>query len=464
MAAVNDVDRVSSILDAAAQTGLRPVPVEVVRVPKGDNATRPAADMSTEDQVILSALVYLIRAATPSAFVLFSGEGSQTFSEFEHFPISQENVEYVLEADVANFYENVSHERLAYEIIGLTGRADVAEGLTRLLESWMGDTRGLPQGPVASNALADIYISPAARALDRAGYRFSRYSDDFRVLASTWPETKDAQLALETALHGLGLAAAPGKLRTPKLQTYKNALERVNDPRLVDETFREAVQEVDSEEYAPGLVLEEVTPEVVAHAETILDEVLAQDDVDVLATRLLRRALPRLGAGRSTSALESLPVLVGKYAHATTSLARYVRALIGTDVEKDAIETVLTILNSDHFKFPWQVGWLLNAICPAEESDAIAGFASTALVSSRLPWFARGQAALALALHGQLPRTTDYVSIYERATRASRPDFVAAVAVANPQWAGGFLRSVSNDSPVLAVVSQLPPEVVREWV
>jgi hypothetical protein len=354
---------------------------------------------------------------------------------------------------------------LAHELIGLTGRADATEALVRLLESWMGSTRGLPQGPSASNVLADIYISPAARALDRAGFRFRRYSDDFRVLATTWREAREAQLVLERALYDLGLAAAPGKARTLKLETYQIALSRVNDPRLQSPVVREAFDELEAEDYVPQLAAPvTVSPEEVTRAAEVVQEITPLS-VNVLTTRLLRRAIPTLAVGRSRAVLDRFPILLAKYAHLTPVMASYFRQLMGSDAEHDAVEAVASALRSESFKFPWQIGWLFSAVSHAHaRSTTVADLAAEALESDALPWFARGQAALALAVHGRLPRPTEYVDVYELSSRAVRPDLVAAVGVGSPPWRSPFLRSIASESPVLASVQDLPIDSYREWV
>lgn len=458
--------RTADVLSGQSSVGLRPIPVEIVRAPKGDRATRPAADMSVEEQILLSALTELVRQNIPPDFVAFTDE--DRYEEFERFPLEAAEVAYVVEADVASFYQNISHERLASELIGLTGRADATDALVRLLEAWMGDTRGLPQGPAASNLLADIYLSPAARTLDRAGFRFRRYSDDFRVIAATWEEAKSAQLALEAALYELGLAVAPGKLRALKLETYRARVARVNDQRLQRAVFRDAVEELEAGEYAPQPDrLEGIGPVEVARAEEVLREVVALQNPDVLATRLLRRTLFTLAAGGSPSALDSFPILLARYAHLAPVLSLYARELMATDFERATVARVVRVLQSTSYKFPWQIGWLLSALCHARErSQAAAAVVGGALHSDHLPWFARGQAALALAIHGRLPRPTEFVDVYELSSRAARADFVAAVALApGSSWRSSFLKSVATaESPVLSAIGELPTDSYRDWL
>lgn len=459
--------RVADVLAALATAGYRADEPETVRVPKFDRTTRPGSDMATEDQVVYAAVVDAIRARIHEGYVTFTGSGEheQSYGEFERYPLTEADARYVLEADASAFYQYIDHEVLAYELLGLTGWAEAAEAISRLLEAWAGGSRGLPQGPWPSYVLADVYISTVARSLLRAGIRFRRYSDDFRIVATTWSEVREAQLKLEEAFHAIGLVVAPGKLKTPKIETYRSYLERVDDPRLQSEESREAFAELETGEYEPPAAAPRaVTARERQRAETVLQEQLDALPITVLSTRLIRRALPKLGRGQSDIGIRLLPRLLARYPHLSPNIAAYLGLLMGTDLEDRAVGSVLSWLQGSAYRFPWQVGWLLSALTRADsQHDEIAAFAGAAVYRDDVPWFARGQAALALAIHGSLPTPTEYVSVFERSPRATRADLAAAVVVGQPRWRRQFLDGVSAD-PVLEAVTQLDPDELQSWL
>jgi hypothetical protein len=465
--AVTGRERVAEVLGALAATGHRPDQPEIVRVPKFDRTTRPGTDLAIEDQIIYAALVDAVRARIHVGFVTFTGSGEhdQSYGDFERYPLSEEDARYVLEADVSAFYQYIDHEILAYELIGLTGWAEASEAIVRLLEAWTGASRGLPQGPWPSYILADIYISAVARSLLRAGFRFRRYSDDFRIVASTWTEVREAQLRLEEALHAIGLVIAPGKLKTPKIETYRSYLERVDDPRLKSVASREAFAELEASEYEPaGPAPRAVTSQEVERATEVLEEQLEAFPITVLGTRLIRRTLAKLGRGGSTVGLRLLPRLLARYPHLTPNVSAYVRLLMGSNREDQAVRAILSWLQGPAYRFPWQVGWLLSALTRAEsQHEDAATFATSVMYRDDVPWFARGQAALVMAMHGSLPTPTEFVSVFERSPRATRADLVAAVVIGQPRWRGLFLDGVASD-PVLGEVAELDTDDYQAWL
>jgi hypothetical protein len=458
------------VLNASLATGYSPSLVEQVQVPKLGLTTRPAADLSIEDQVVLASLVAFLRQKVHAGLVTFTGKvgGGISYKEFENFPVTVTNAKYVLEADAASFYEYVGHERLGYELVGLTGEAATTDALLRLLEGWLGAPRGLPQGPKASETLADIYISPVGRALARAGFQFVRYSDDFKIPVDSWNEARRAQLLLEAFMRDVGLVIAAGKLRTPRMKTYQRYLAKVEDSEDEDteqvgaQEAAEEDEDIDyfSREFEAGLV----SPEELTSASQSLRKYLRRKRVDFEGTRIVTRALRSLAKGRSIAAIPALTRLLYRYPHLTQTISNYTRLLMEGQTEHDALAAIHAWLRDDRQKYPWQVGWMLRASAFATEIyPDLATWTTGILFNDAFPWFVRGQAAISLAVHGKLPGQADYFNVYEVSPEATKPDLIAAVTIARPSWAGRFLGGVATRFS-LAAVSQLSRASYREWI
>lgn len=456
---------VVQILNGLAQLGYPAVKTEAVSVPKLGGGTRPASDLAVEDQAVYAALTNAVRSRVHAGMVSFTRD-EISYEQFEQFPVEFASEhdpvpEYVVMADAVSFYEYVDHDRLEAEVVGLTGLAGVAESLTDLLEAWMGVGRGIPQGPGASEALGDIYIAPASRTLNRAGFSHSRYSDDFRIPVASWSDALAAQAVLETSLRELGLVLSVPKLRTPTIErylTYLNLIPELEEPGADELGW--LIFDYEGEE----MEVEPPSEEELAAAEQTFAEAIAVAGPDLNDSRRMKRALPWLGAGGSATPLTSTSEVLQRYAHATPDFAGYVARLMQTDLEAEAVAGVLAWLTSPGFKYPWQLGWLLHAVNGAEAAHPdLVSTSQAVLFDDSMPWFARGQAAIVSAAQGHLPPQRRFIDVYERSPRSVRPDLLAAVVIQQPTWGPDFM-SAAAITPVLTDVRHFNPDTYRNWV
>lgn len=119
---------------------------------------------------------------------------------------------YVVTADIADFYNQVGHQRVrnALELSGV--RSTRAHNIERFLNQIAGgQTRGLPVGPVGSIVLAEACLADVDAFLTRNGYKHTRYVDDFRLFC---PDQSHANRAIHDlcdylySVHRLSLQAS----------------------------------------------------------------------------------------------------------------------------------------------------------------------------------------------------------------------------------------------------------------
>jgi group II intron reverse transcriptase/maturase len=128
----------------------------------------------------------------------------------------------VLDADIQGFFDNLSHR-----VIMAAVAAEVADGnILNLVERFLTagviedgvfkpTTIGTPQGGVISPLLANIVLNHMDWRLDKAGYRFVRYADDFVVLCQNPQEAREALTLVKQVLESdLGLQLSPEKTTT----------------------------------------------------------------------------------------------------------------------------------------------------------------------------------------------------------------------------------------------------------
>src|SRR5882672_3187315 len=453
-----DNQRTYVALAATLSRGFRATPIEFVQVPKLDETTRPGADMALEDQIVYAALTHRLREALFPGLVEFTDSSGDyaAYRDFERFPLSQTGYKYVLEADAAAFYEYVDHEKLADELIGLTGSADDVDALASLLGQWMTVRRGLPQGPAPSATLADIYISPVDRALFRSGFSFSRFSDDYRILASDWPSVKEAQYTLEGSLRQIGLVVSGSKLRPLKYETYKRFLDKVDESRLDSQAIKAALEDIRSQEGGRlGRMIVAVSNESIALAEHVIRDILDRRRPVVVTTRLARWALRRLG-GRSAAAASQLSELLRRFPHLTNEIAQHLVQVIQGSHQAAGLKASGDWLRLGGFGYSWQTGWLLYAASHSPNiPSTISDWSAAHIFDDTMPWFVRGQASIVLAIAGRLPAQRRFLDVFESAPATTRPDLAAAAVLGAPLWASRFLSGISGD-PVLAATAHLP--------
>ena len=193
-----------------------PRPPLPLSVPKVNWDVRPAAILTLEDHAVYNYLALLARAHIAPQLSWSEKKGirysnhielrgrrwfRRSFVGWKAFDKSSfrraEKKMYVLEADIAGYYENIDIGRLVQDLQSVGVESGIAKLLSACLNKWAGRRgKGIPQGYSASDLFAEFYLNTVDLALDTEGFDHTRYVDDFRVFA----ESKQAAIR---ALHRL---------------------------------------------------------------------------------------------------------------------------------------------------------------------------------------------------------------------------------------------------------------------
>ena len=139
-----------------------------------------------------------------------------------------ENVNYVLEADIKGFFDNVDHDWL----MKFLGHDIADQNFLRYIKRFliggimedgklMVSDKGTPQGGLISPVLANVYLHYALDLWFEKGVkprlkgyaRYVRYADDFLILFEREDEAKAVMEALPARLGKFGLEVAVEKTR-----------------------------------------------------------------------------------------------------------------------------------------------------------------------------------------------------------------------------------------------------------
>jgi hypothetical protein len=231
---------------------------ERIYVPKASGLHRPLSLLHIEDQIVLQAFANLAakrmqpRRAKLQLKVVFSNvlgkpdsifffrRWQYTYGAFQnsirkHY---KKSLRWVADFDLAAFYDTISHDLLLRTIYPRTTNEDL-NWIKRCLQVWssdraaLGHGHGLPQGPLASDFLAECFLLPIDIKLQkRRGY--VRYVDDVRLFGATENEVRADLIELEHHCRERGLIPQVGKFAIKRAKSVQDAmgmLPSISDPQ-----------------------------------------------------------------------------------------------------------------------------------------------------------------------------------------------------------------------------------------
>jgi hypothetical protein len=433
----------------------------IVLVPRGSPGYRPVPDLPFFDRVVFEALTGLLaqelvddleRLGLRSFFVRQEGDRRA----FERLPIESESADFVIQADVASFYEYVDHARLRSEIVELTADVELADALDQLLAEAVDRQFGLPQGPRASDVLADVYLAPIDQQLDQAGIESWRYNDDFLLAGRNRQHSRLLLQELESALRERGLVLNHAKNRISDRDTYEGWVDTLTQ-RLQDA----AIANVDPNMYSfdPETFADvEIDDLDIPAIEDLFTQAIDDEERDPYKVnpRILQQTLPILAKAESQLPLERLTELAMEWGSHARHVSLYLREFIGGEGEEAMVSKVAAVLDEQPNLVPWVRGWLLDPLTRCSRPTNREGL-ETKLVgwlgSEGEPWFSRGRCALVLAQRKRIWEQAEFHALFQRAVGPARADLIASVRLAEPEWSSKWLRAAGNGDPLLRKIA-----------
>lgn len=203
----------------------RPRPVKRVAIAKLGGGTRNLGIPSVRDRVVQQALVQKMNPIFEPLFADCSfgyrpGRSPHMAMRKIWRELNEGNL-WILDADLRAYFDSIDQDRLVDLIAEEISDGRILQMIRSFLEAgvitkegWQPAKTGVPQGGVASPLWSNIFLTPFDHAMIEAGYRLTRWADDFVVVCRTRQEAEAALVMAEKFLREkLGVSLHPEKTR-----------------------------------------------------------------------------------------------------------------------------------------------------------------------------------------------------------------------------------------------------------
>jgi RNA-directed DNA polymerase len=220
----NLMDNLHALMRELKSGSYEPLPLRRVFIPKNRDKTefRPLGIPVVKDRIAQEVLRRLLDPIFRPLFHAASFgfiQGRNCHMAIDHaLQLHAQGYKVVLDADIKGFFDNLPHQVILEAVQERVADGKVLDLLERFLRCGvfedgrlLATTKGTPQGGVVSPLLANIVLNRLDWHLDKIGFRFVRYADDFVVLCQSRSQAEEARIQVESVLVQLGLSLSPQK-------------------------------------------------------------------------------------------------------------------------------------------------------------------------------------------------------------------------------------------------------------
>lgn len=222
-----------------------------IYLPKPSGLQRPITLLGIEDQILLQAFanrvackvqkkrrnlelacVFSNRLASPSDSIFFTERWQNTYRKFQDKckELFNKNYHWSAHFDLSAYYDTISHEVLKKIVSPKSQHPETWGQISKWLQTWSAvdstsmKGHGIPQGPIASDFLAEAFFLPIDIEMSKKGIKYIRYVDDIRLFGKTENEVRQAAIILEKLCRERGLIPQGSKFGIKGLKSAEEAM------------------------------------------------------------------------------------------------------------------------------------------------------------------------------------------------------------------------------------------------
>ena len=243
-------DNISQLIHEVKEGIYSPSSCEKYFMPKKNNLARPMTMLTLLDQILYQAIANVIADICHSKLKKYFN--INTFGNIFKHTQSEKSIffyegwknqwkkynqqkkrafdygfEYCADFDIASFYDTIDHGILKELLKEFRIDDFLIDLLLICLSTWTTSSAanlpfskscGIPQGPVSSAFLAEIYLFPLDGAMRKhSEVRYFRYADDINIMAKTEEDCRKMVVYLDLFSRDLSLIPQAGKIEVGRI-------------------------------------------------------------------------------------------------------------------------------------------------------------------------------------------------------------------------------------------------------